>query len=78
MDQMPKIVQVMPDDRRVHEPRLRPKFISINEAYEYLNCSRSYFYAALYSKVKKRKLGRRTLLELDSIDEVADSLPPVG
>jgi len=65
-------------ERRIRERRLRPKFISINEACEYLNCSRSHFYDELYSKVKKRKLGKRTVIELDSVDELADSLPEAG
>jgi excisionase family DNA binding protein len=64
--------------REIRERRLRPKFISIKEACEYLNCSRSYFYEDLYSKVRKRQLGKRILLELDSVDELADSLPAVG
>jgi len=66
------------DKRRARKRGLRPRFVSINYACEYLNCSRSHFYAALYSKVKKVKLGKRTLVELDSLDEVGDSLPAAG
>jgi len=66
------------DKRRARKRRLRPRFISINQACDYLNCSRSFFYAALYSKVKTVKLGKRTLVDLDSLDEVGDSLPAAG
>jgi len=92
MDQMPEIVQVEAEiadtagpnraERRAkasdNRRRVRPRFISIKEGHEYLNCSRSYFYAEIYPKINKVKLGRRTLLELDSIDALADSLPAVG
>ena len=89
MDQMPRTIQAEADDstrpnraeRRAKASdnrRVRPRFISINEAHEYLNCSRSYFYSDIYHKINKVKLGRRTLCELDSIDELADSLPAVG
>jgi excisionase family DNA binding protein len=66
------------DGRRVRPRGIRPRFISIKEACEYLNCSRSHFYEELYSRVRKRRLGKRVILEFDSVDELADSLPAVG
>jgi excisionase family DNA binding protein len=72
---MPQTIQVEPHGGlNPAERRIRPRFVSIREAAEYLGCSRSHFYAALLSKVKTVRCGRRNLVDLESLDELADSL----
>jgi hypothetical protein len=53
---------------------LRPRFVSILEACDYLSVSRAKFYADLLSRVKTVKVGRRNLVDLESLDELADVL----
>jgi hypothetical protein len=79
---MPHVIQVEPDglnraQRRAKasdERRVRPRFVSIREGCHYLGCSRSYFYAELLSKVKTITLGKRRLLDFDSLEELGDKL----
>jgi hypothetical protein len=59
---------------RQREASLRPRFISIREACDYLSVSRAKFYADLLSKVKTARVGRRNLIDLKSLDELADEL----
>jgi hypothetical protein len=83
---MPQPVRVEPDglnraQRRAkasNERRLRPRFISIRNACEYLGCSRSHFYAALLPKVKTIALGKRRLVDFDSLEELGDELLAAG
>jgi hypothetical protein len=43
-----------------------------------LGCSRSHFYAKILPKVKTVHLGRRRLVDFDSLDEVGDELLAAG
>ena len=78
---MPQAVQVETDgpnraQRRAkasNERRLRPRFVSIRDACHYLGVSRSHFYAKLFSQVKIVHVGRRTLVDLDSLDDLGDA-----
>jgi predicted DNA-binding transcriptional regulator AlpA len=54
------------------ERRVRPRFVSIREACHYLGCSRSHFYARLLRQVKTVTLGKRRLVDFDSLEELAD------
>jgi hypothetical protein len=54
---------------------LRPRFVTVREACDYLRCGHSHFYGEVFRKVKTAKLGKRTLIDLASLDELADSLP---
>jgi hypothetical protein len=56
------------------ERRLRPRFVSIQEAADYLGICRATFYKDHLSKVKTVRCGRRNLVDLESLDELADSL----
>ena len=56
------------------ENRRRPRFGSIEDAAEYLGISRAHFYLHVLPRVKKIKIGRRHLISLDSLDELADEL----
>jgi predicted DNA-binding transcriptional regulator AlpA len=83
---MPLSVQVEPDGLNRAQPRantsqehrIRPRFVSINEASSYLGCSRSHFYAKLLFKVKTVRLGKRNLVDFDSLEELADELLAAG
>jgi hypothetical protein len=82
---MPQATQVEPDgltraDRRrgTTERRLRPRFISIRDACRYLGCSRSHFYVALLPKVRTINLGKRRLVDLDSLEKLGDELLATG
>jgi excisionase family DNA binding protein len=84
--QMPQSVQVEPDrlnraQRRAKESNercIRPRFVSIKEAADYLGCSRSHFYAELISKVKTITLGKRRLVDFASLEELGDELLAAG
>jgi excisionase family DNA binding protein len=79
---MPQAIQVEPDglnraQRRAkasNERRIRPRFVSIKEACDYLGCSRSHFYAALLPKVRTITLGKRRLVDFDSLEALGDEL----
>jgi len=60
------------------ERRVRPRFISIRESCQYLGCSRSHFYAAVLHKVKTVSLGKRRLVDFDSLEELGDKLLAEG
>jgi hypothetical protein len=62
------------DKRRLRPSGLRPRFVSIQEAADYLGISRATFYKDRLSKVKTVRYGRRNLVDLESLDELADSL----
>jgi hypothetical protein len=53
---------------------IRPRFISIEEAARYIGCSRSFFYATLLPKVQTASLGKRRLVLVSSLEELADAL----
>jgi hypothetical protein len=79
---MPQTVQAEPHGfnrakrraRAGDERRIRPRFVSILEAAEYLGCSRAHFYAKLLRKVKTVRNGRRNLVDFDSLEELGDQL----
>jgi predicted DNA-binding transcriptional regulator AlpA len=60
------------------ERRVRPRFVSIREACHYLGCSRSHFYAELLPKVKTVTLGKRRLVDFDSLEDLGDKLLAAG
>jgi excisionase family DNA binding protein len=64
------------DERRVrprfHLQPVRPRFISIKEAADYLGVSRSFFYAKLISNVRTIHLAGRHLVDLSSLDELGE------
>jgi excisionase family DNA binding protein len=62
------------DERRPRLRGLRPRFVSIEEAANYLGISRATFYKDHLCKVKTVRCGRRNLVDLESLDELADSL----
>jgi len=51
---------------------LRPKFISILEACDYLSVSRAFFYDKIAPKVRIVKIGRRSLVDFDSLGELGE------
>jgi hypothetical protein len=57
-----------------NERRLRPRFVSIREAADYIGISRAMFYTDYLSKVRTVRVGRRKLVDLESLDELADEL----
>ena len=58
--------------------RLRPRFVSIRDACDYLGCSRSYFYATLLPEVKTIALGKRRLIDFSSLEQLGDKLLAAG
>ena len=60
--------------KHLDQHRLRPRFISIKEACDYLGVSRAKFYVDLLSRVRTVRYGRRNLVDLESLDELADAL----
>ena len=62
------------DERRLRPRGLRPRFVSIQEAASYLGISRATFYKDHLCKVKTVRCGRRTLVDLESLDKLADEL----
>jgi hypothetical protein len=56
------------------EEEIRPRLVSIVEACRYLGVSRTTFYQDLLRRVKTVRLGRRNLVELRSLDDLADEL----
>jgi len=85
-EQMPQSVRVEPDalnraQRRAkasEERRIRPRFVSIRTAHTYLGCSRSHFYDKLLPKVRTITLGKRRLVEFDSLEALGDELLAAG
>jgi hypothetical protein len=78
---MPQAVPIADDDwlnragRRAlasNERRLRPRFVSIKEAADYLGVCRATFYNKHLSKVKTVRNGRRNLVDLESLDRLID------
>jgi hypothetical protein len=59
---------------RQREASLRPRFISIRAACDYLSVSRATFYKDLLSRLKTARVGRRNLIDLQSLDALADEL----
>jgi predicted DNA-binding transcriptional regulator AlpA len=79
---MPQAIQVEPDglnraQRRAKESdqrHIRPRFVSIPEAADYLGCSRSTFYARFLPEAKTIRIGARRLVDFDWLEAVADQL----
>jgi excisionase family DNA binding protein len=53
---------------------LRPRFVSVRQACNYLGVSRSTLYAKLLSRVKIIAVGRRRLVDFGSLEALADEL----
>jgi excisionase family DNA binding protein len=53
---------------------LRPRFVSVRQACNYLGVSRSTLYAKLLSRVKIIAIGRRRLIDFGSLEALADEL----
>ena len=83
---MPQAVQVEPEGlnraqrhaKASDERRIRPRFISIKDAADYLGCSRSHFYAELLPMIRTITLGKRRLVDFDSLERLADELLAAG
>ena len=60
------------DDRRARRRELRPKYISVLEACDYIGVSRAFFYDKIAPKVRIVKIGRRALVDLDSLGELGE------
>jgi hypothetical protein len=83
---MPQSIQMEPDglnraQRRAlasDERRIKPRFVSIHDACDYLGCSRSHFYAALLSEVRTIALGKRRLVDFASLEQLGDKLLAAG
>jgi hypothetical protein len=56
------------------EHQLAPRFISIAAAARHLGISRSFFYAHLVTRVRIIHIGARSLVEVSSLDRLADEL----
>ena len=54
--------------------RLRPRLISIDEGYRYAGVGRSKFYTDFLPKLRTVQVGRRNLIELESLDQLIDEL----
>jgi hypothetical protein len=66
------------DDRRSKKRALRPRFCSVQQAADYIGVSRAYFYAKYLVQVRTIQIGRRRLVEVDSLDELGDELLAAG
>ena len=64
--------------QRAQAEFIRPRFVSIRDACKYLGCSRSHFYVELLSKVRTITLGKRRLVDFDSLERLADQLLAAG
>ena len=53
---------------------LRPRFIPIDDACRYAGIGRSKFYRDFLWRLRTVRIGRRNLIELDSLDELLDQL----
>jgi len=70
----PDLAKRRREKNRKEKNRPRPRFGSIEDAAEYLGISRAHFYLHILPKVKTAHIGRRHLIELDSLDQVGDEL----
>jgi hypothetical protein len=64
--------------RDKHATQLRPRLLTINESCRYAAVGRSKFYEDLLPRVKTVRLGRRNLIELESLDRLIDELIAEG
>jgi hypothetical protein len=53
---------------------IRPKYLTIKQAYEYAGVSRTRLYENLY-RLKARKCGERTLVLFDALDAWMETWP---
>jgi hypothetical protein len=53
---------------------LQPRLVSIAVAHRFLGVSRSYFYEEFLKRVKTARVGRRTLVDVVSLNALADEL----
>jgi hypothetical protein len=54
--------------------RLRPKFVSIKESYQYLGVGRTSCYSKLLPRLRTITLGKRRLVLFSSLEALADEL----
>jgi hypothetical protein len=57
-----------------HVAKLRPRYISIDDGYRYAGIGRSKFYKDFLWRLRTVRIGRRHVIELDSLDELLDQL----
>jgi hypothetical protein len=55
-------------------PELRPRYVTIDTACRYAGIGRSKFYRDYLERVRTLRLGKRNLVELNSLDELLDQL----
>jgi hypothetical protein len=60
--------------RAKHAARLRPRLISIDDGYRYVGVGRSKFYDDFLPRLKTVRVGRRNLIDLESLDRLIDEL----
>ena len=53
---------------------LQPRLVSISTAHRFLGVSRSYFYEEFLKRVKTVRIGRRNLVDVASLNALADEL----
>jgi hypothetical protein len=58
--------------RAKHHSQLRPRLISIDDGYRYVGVGRSTFYTDWLPWLKTVRVGRRNLVELESLDRLVD------
>ena len=57
---------------------IRPKFVSVDVACDYLNCGRAYFYATYLHRVKSVRHGRSRQINFDSLEALGDKILAEG
>jgi hypothetical protein len=65
-------------ERRGQQQGIQPRFVSIKQACAYLGCSRSYFYENLVYRVEIVPLGKRRLVDFDSLEALGNELLAAG
>jgi len=53
---------------------LRPRYVTIDDACRYMGVGRSKFYRDFLRRLRTLRIGKRNLVELDSVDEFLDQL----
>ena len=59
---------------QLREDELRPRLISITQAYQYIGIGRAKFFADILPKLKTVRIGSRRLIDLTTLDEFIDKL----
>jgi len=53
---------------------LRPRYVSIDDVCRYMGVGRSKFYRDFLRRLRTLRIGKRNLVELDSVDQLLDQL----